>query len=132
MNKHMIQTGRTTRQMQQALDLAARGVKVRYVVVTRDMVRYMRQKIERMNGGAPCYVEIVSMHDIDKPGNPFDWDALRPRESHPANVYIVDHDVVESQYMKMAAEVLRLQTLMAQLYPFTTGVPQPVTMGRQE
>lgn len=130
MNKHLIQSGRTTRQIRQALDLAAHGVKVRYVVLTHDMVRYMRKKIDEMNG-APALVEVVSMFDVDKSDNPFDWDALRPRDSHPANVYILDHDVVEKQYEKLAAEVQRMQTLMVQLYPLTTAAsPQPVIVGR--
>jgi hypothetical protein len=129
MNKHMIQSGRTTRQLRQALDLAAHGVNVRYVVLTRDMARYMRGRIDRINGALDS-IEIVPMSEIDTPDRPFDWDTLRPKDSHPANVYIIDHDVVEKQYQKMQSEVLRLQTLMVQLYPFTTGAPQPVTMGR--
>lgn len=131
MNEHLIQTGRTTRQMREALDYARAGHKVRFVVETRGFIREASRRLDVLNGG-PSFVEVVSMVDIDKPDNLFNWSTLRPFNSHPANIFILDHSVVEAHYLKLSQQVAAMQTLMVQLYPLTTGALRGATKARQE
>lgn len=124
MNKHLQQTGRTTRQMQQAIALSRKGFEVHYFVDNRHEVRDARTRLDKMCGIETTTVEVEAMDHVD-----FDWDAMRPRSAlraHAKQVWIVDHNVVESHYRNLMTEVQDIQRIMAQIYPYTTGAPAAI------
>lgn len=123
MNQHLIQTGRTTRQFMHAIALAQIGNRVTYIVgsdaAARDMLRYSCARFGKDAG----FVSIANIQQLD-----FDWETMKPRDwTHSANhIWIVDHTVVEREYMNIGAKIAHLQLIQTQLYPLTTGMLAPV------
>lgn len=126
MNKHLLQTGRTTRQVAQAIALANEGRVVYFLVETKNMIPFVVRRIsihyaKRLSHGIKVEVEVLPAD--------FDWDEMKPlsfASAHPSSVWIVHHDAVERHYETLARRVMEIQMLMQQIYPFTTGADVPV------
>lgn len=123
MNYHLNQTGRTHRQMTNAISLALLGIRVIYVVETKDMTRHAIKRLEALvkDYHAPLTpIKIMGMTEIGD----FNWETMRPqaqRDPRPGEVYMVDHSVAEAAYYDMAVKISRLTRLQQQIYPMTTG-----------
>jgi hypothetical protein len=127
MNKHLQQTGRTTRQIQQAIALAKDGRIVYFLVASSDHVRHMRKRIAGMWQGSTLAQHNLKVERLDLAD--FSWEYMRPISavrSSAAITWIVDHEVVEQQYRNMALQVQDMQRIMTQIYQFTTGAPVPI------
>lgn len=121
MNKHLQQTGRTGRQMAEAINLSRKGFEVHYFVLDQGQVHEARLRLTKMCGIEPTVVEVSRIDWED-----FDWEFMRPRSAlraHERQVWIVDHSVAESHYRNLTSEAQHIQRLMQQIYQYTTGAP---------
>jgi len=120
LNMHLNQTGRTTRQMQQALDLSRKGYRVFYMVMERSSVHWARARLSKLVKGETHYVEVQALNDH----RDFDFMTMRPfNEPITKRIWIVDHDAIEQEIKRLAERSTDIQLLMLQLYPLTRGDP---------
>jgi hypothetical protein len=107
MNKHLIQTGRTTRLVEKAARLQADGHDVVVLMPTIQMAQILQRTWN-------LSVPVRAIPDT------FDWETLKDRH-HPRRVCLLDHTVVEMRLQEIDNEIMRLQQQARQLYPLTTN-----------
>lgn len=88
---HKRHSGRTTRMLQHANQLAKEGRAV-YVVVDPHMVKSIATQ------GSHSGVSIETLGSL---GESFDWTTMRVRGMHPNCVVLVDHHVIEQHFSKI-------------------------------
>ena len=95
------QTGRTTRMMEDALQLA-RGGRAVYVVAAN------QRELERLRqlGGEEAQQLGIHFETPHSPGN-FSWSNVSLRGAHPNCVVLVDHYAIESEFSQMLEMLYR-------------------------
>lgn len=122
-NFDFIQTGRSTRMRDKAIDLALKGIPVYIVSLTCQHSQWQSSMVkktwDRMTQGRPMPKIMFLAFDgeIDRD---WDWVNMRPRSSRYDDVqFLIDHTVVEMKIARLNEEIKHLATLAGKLYPHT-------------
>lgn len=122
MNESLRQTGRTTRMVEQALELAQRGHAV-YLLIPRAMHPHWWRRIcdvwADRNGGLRGHGIQLEAPDSPAFSFDFDWQSLRIRHAHPNTVVLVDHAFVEQRIERLQREIAAAQAEISRLHPLT-------------
>ena len=106
-----MQTGRTTRMLQEAIDAAEQGQYVAVVSLHADVERLLTQcatmcESERAGETAKLYVGKGSI-TFESPNGSWDWDTLRHRGMQPSVPVHVDHHTIEVTFAGLLHELYR-------------------------
>lgn len=123
MNLEHIQSGRTTRLIERALQEAYAGRAVYFLVHHRAMVKLCEGRIQAAwsllyGASRPSHgikVEVFSEH-----AHTWDWPHMCPNTRfHPNCRWLVDHTVIEEEILRAQDVMKRLAVHIGQLYPHT-------------
>jgi hypothetical protein len=120
MNELLRQTGRTTRLMEKAVQLARQGRAV-YVVVSSRAEAGIGQRVVNklwvhLHGPRAHGIKVETLKDL---GDRFDWEQMRVVGSHPNCEFLLDHYVVEQHIEQLRLGIARRVDTIAKLYPHT-------------
>ena len=94
-------TGRTSRMLERARQLARDGRAVYVVAASQHHARQIKQMLGSDEGGG------IKVESADGLRNSLDWEGLTLRGAHPNCVVLVDHYAIESRYSAIIEEWLR-------------------------
>lgn len=125
MNFENIQTGRTTRLVEQACQEARDGRAVYILVHGKSQVRLLQEKVQKTwerlwdaFGASPPHgikVEAFAEH-----AHAWSWSHMCPKTNfHPNCRWLVDHTVIEEEILRVQEEMKRLAGHIGKLYPHT-------------
>jgi hypothetical protein len=120
MNNALIQTGRTTRTIEKAVQLASAGRAVYVLVSQQSHIKGMEHRIQEVwdylyAGRGPHGIKVEG----PKSGTGFDWDRLRVPGAHPNCEFLLDHDLVERRIEELHDQMADLAKEIGRLYPLT-------------
>lgn len=114
LNEHLTQTGRTTKLLHRAYELALTGRHVFVMCSTHVHVKHVEEMLVRLHGGLSGVSVITLPRD-------FDWETMRPKNvAHSWDtIYLPDHVVAEQEILRLQAKIAHFQLLQMQIYPMT-------------
>jgi hypothetical protein len=119
MNSALMQTGRTTRMIEKAVQLARAGravyVLVSYQNYVEDMEHRIQEVWDRMYPGSVHGIKVEG----PKSGTGFDWKRMRTPGAHPNCEFLLDHDLVEHRIEALHDQMADLAKEIGRLYPLT-------------
>jgi hypothetical protein len=118
MNDALRQTGRTTRLIEKAVQLAHEGRAV-YIHTPERCVRRTQKQVdetwEKLWPGRPHGIKVEAPH----PHAQFNWWEMRVLGAHPNSVWLVDHYLVERRIQLLQDQMAELAKEIGRIYPLT-------------
>lgn len=122
MNEALRSTGRTTRLVEQACQLAYQRRAVYILVLNSAVQDHVERRVEdtwsvigRGLGGHGIKVEVLNSHDHPH----WDWFTMKLKRAHPNVEVLLEHTLVEHRIEVLQSELKAIATEIGRLYPLT-------------
>lgn len=119
MNEQLRQTGRSTRTVERAVQLASQGRAVYIVTAPPQAVMTMRQVDELWAHHGRRGVHGIKVETPESLGEGFNWDTLRIHNAHPNSEFLVDHFIIEKRIVYLQRRMAVIAAEVGKLYPLT-------------